>query len=59
MKNKWQILIVEDGSIDVEALQQFIEEQNLKIYILVYRQGSASPVFLDKQLIGGVRNERL
>ena len=54
MKNKWQILIVEDGSIDVEALQQFIEEPNLKIYILVYRQGSASPVFLDKQLIGGV-----
>lgn len=38
MKNKWQILIVEDGSIDVEKLQQFIEEQNLKIHILVYRQ---------------------
>lgn len=50
MKNKWQILIVEDGSIDVEKLQQFIEEQNLKIHILVYKQGSALPVFLDKQL---------
>ena len=45
MKGKWQILIVEDGSIDVESLQEFIEEHNLKIYILVYRQGSRPPVF--------------
>ena len=44
-----KILLVEDGSIDVDDLAMFIDEHNLKIKIVVYRQGSVPPRFL-KQL---------
>ena len=40
---KWKYWIIEDGSVDVEDLQQFINENNLRIKIIVYRQGSTKP----------------
>ena len=40
---KWKYWIIEDGSVDIEDLQQFICENNLKIKIVVYRQGAAKP----------------
>ena len=45
-QEKYKILLVEDGSINVDELEQFIFEHNLKIKIVVYRQGSALPCFL-------------
>lgn len=44
-----KILLVEDGSIDVDDLAMFIDEHDLKIKIVVYRAGSVPPRFL-KQL---------
>lgn len=41
-----KILLVEDGSIDVDDLAMFIDEHNLKIKIVLYRQGSVPPRFL-------------
>ena len=40
---KWRYWLIEDGSLDVDELQQFIDENNLKIKIIVYRQGAAKP----------------
>lgn len=40
---KWKLLLVEDGSVDVDELQQFFDEQDMKIKIVVYRQGSLKP----------------
>ena len=49
-KNKepedYKILLVEDSSIDVDGLEQFIDEHNLKIKIVAYRAGSVPPCFL-------------
>ena len=45
-KNKtttWKYWLIEDGSVDVEDLAQFISENNLKIKIVVYRQGAEKP----------------
>lgn len=42
----YKILLVEDGSIDVDDLEQFIDEHNLKIKIVAYRAGSVPPCFL-------------
>ena len=45
-KNKlerWKYWLIEDGSLDVDELQQFIDENNLKIKIIIYRQGSIKP----------------
>ncbi len=45
-KNKtkqWKYWLIEDGSVDVDELQQFINENNLKIKIIRYRQGSIKP----------------
>lgn len=39
----WKYWIIEDGSVDIEDLQQFIFENNLKIKIVVYRQGAEKP----------------
>ena len=51
-KNKepedYKILLVEDGSIDVDSLEQFIDEHDLKIKIVLYRQGSVPPRFLNQ-----------
>lgn len=43
---EWKILLVEDGSVDVDELEQFISEHNLKIKVVLYRQGSLPPKFL-------------
>ena len=40
---KWKYWLIEDCSVDVDELQQFIDENNLKIKIIVYRQGAAKP----------------
>ena len=40
---KWKYWLIEDGSIDVDELQQFIDENDLKIKIIIYRQGSLKP----------------
>ena len=45
----YKILLVEDGSIDVDGLEQFINEHELKIKIVVYRAGSVPPCFLNEQ----------
>ena len=45
----YKILLVEDGSIDVAELEQFIDEHDLKIKIVVYRAGSVPPCFLNEQ----------
>lgn len=42
-QTKWKFLLVEDGSIDVDELQQFFDEQDIKIKIVIYRQGSLKP----------------
>ena len=44
-----KILLVEDGSIDVDDLAMFIDEHDLKIKIVVYRAGSVPPCFLNEQ----------
>lgn len=41
-----KILLVEDGSIDVDDLAMFIDEHDLKIKIVAYRAGSVPPRFL-------------
>ena len=40
---KWKYWLIEDGSVDVDELQQFIDEHNLKIKIIIYRQGTIKP----------------
>ena len=40
---KWKYWLIEDGSVDVDDLQQFIDENDLKIKIIIYRQGSIKP----------------
>ena len=40
---KWKYWLIEDGSVDVDELQQFIDENNLKIKIIIYRQGAIKP----------------
>ena len=45
----YKILLVEDGSIDIDGLEQFIDEHNLKIKIVVYRAGSVPPCFLNEK----------
>lgn len=45
----YKILLVEDGSIDVDGLEQFIYDNDLKIKIVVYRAGSVPPCFLNER----------
>lgn len=40
---KWKSLLIEDGSVDVDELQQFFDEQDMKIKIVIYRQGAPKP----------------
>ena len=42
-QRKWKFLLVEDGSVDVDELQKFFDEQDMKIKIVIYRQGSPKP----------------
>jgi hypothetical protein len=47
-KQEYKILLVEDGSVDVDDLKMFIDEHNLKIKVVIYRAGSMPPKFLEK-----------
>lgn len=40
-----KFLFVEDGSVDVDALEEALEGQHIKV--VVYRQGSTPPVLKD------------
>lgn len=40
---KWKYWLIEDGSVDIDELQEFIDEKNLKIKIIIYRQGATKP----------------
>ena len=40
---KWKYWLIENGLLDVDELQQFIDKNNLKIKIIVYRQGATKP----------------
>ena len=40
---KWKFLLIEDGSVNVDELQQFFDEQDMKIKIVIYRQGAPKP----------------
>ena len=33
---KWKYWLIEDGSVDIDGLQQFIDENNLKIKLFIY-----------------------
>ena len=44
---KWQYWLIEDGSVNVDELQQFIDENDLKIKIIIYRPGSIKPELKD------------
>ena len=44
---KYKYWLIEDGSVDVDELQQFINENDLKIKIIVYRQGSIKPELME------------
>lgn len=45
----WKILLIEDGSVDIDDLYQFIEDHNLKIKVVIYRQGSVPPKYLSNK----------
>lgn len=40
---KWKFWLIEDVSVDVDDLQQFIDDHNLKIKIILYRPGAIKP----------------
>lgn len=48
-QEEYKMLLVEDGSVNVDELEQFIFEHGLKIKVVVYRQGSMPPCFLNQQ----------
>ena len=56
---KWKYWLIEDGSVDVDDLQQFIFENNLKIKIVVYRQGAAKPELKSIKGVWGMKDIRL
>lgn len=40
---KWKYWLIEDGSVDIGKLKEFIAYNDLKITVIVYRQGSQKP----------------
>ena len=44
-KNPSKLLLVQDGSVDIDALEEDLKDSNLRI--VVYRQGSIAPMLLD------------
>lgn len=48
-QEEYKMLLVKDGSVNVDELEQFISEHGLKIKVVVYRQGSMLPCFLNQQ----------
>lgn len=49
MAKKCKLLMVEDGSVDLEELEKIIAENKLPIQIIVYRQGARAPYFLNEE----------
>lgn len=45
LNGKTRILMVEDGSVDVDDLEEWCEQNNIKL--IVYRNGSTPPAWLD------------
>ena len=45
LNGKTRILMVEDGSVDVDALEEWCEQNNIKL--IVYRNGANPPAWLD------------
>ena len=45
LNGKTRILMVEDGSVDVDALDEWCEQNNIKL--IVYRNGANPPAWLD------------
>jgi len=45
----WKILLVEDGSVNLDELKQEIKEKELPIIPIIYRQGARPPHFLEEQ----------
>lgn len=45
-RQEYKLLLVEDGSVDVDDLISFFDEHGLKIKVVVYRQGSIPPTYL-------------
>lgn len=42
-----KILLVEDGSVDTDALNKWISEEDLPIKVVIYRQGCEKPKILE------------
>ena len=42
-----KFMFVEDGSVDIDELLEEMSEKNPEIKVIVYRQGSNKPEFLD------------
>ena len=42
-----KILLVEDGSVDIDSLSKDLAQCNPEIKIIVYRQGSPCPQIID------------
>ena len=43
--NQQKIFLVEDGSVDIDNLEEWCNEQNIKL--IVYRNGASKPEFLE------------
>ncbi len=50
-----KLLFVEDGSVDLDEINQSIEENALPIKVIVYRQGACQPILVD--IKDGVKND--
>lgn len=46
-KTEWKYMLIEDGSVDVDELQQFFDKHNMNIKIIIYRAGSLKPELKD------------
>lgn len=46
---KTKFLYVEDGSVDVDELENTLCKHSPEIQIIVYRQGSHPPIFINKE----------
>jgi len=46
---KTKFLYIEDGSVDVDALEADLFETNPEIKVIVYRQGSCPPILSEKK----------
>lgn len=45
--DKWKIMLVEEGSVCCDELQEFFYNNDLKIKVVVYRCGARKPELLE------------